>query len=248
MRTRITSIVWRVLLFLTAAFSLTTPLVVPASAASFITNGSFETFSGPPILGQGFLPDPWVTGPFPGADTYSNDGSFGLTPGAVGNFPGVTAYDGIRFVAGWSAVPEPFGQPLASPLVAGAIYNITGALHQALRADIDHPGGYNVYAATGLFDASPLFLVSTGATTNDTAWEPFSVNFTAPAGVDSKLFLLFIPFETGSGPAYPGFDAFSVADATVVPAPAALPLFATGLGALGLLGWRRKKKAAALAA
>jgi len=32
-----------------------------------------------------------------------------------------------------------------------------------------------------------------------------------------------------------------------VPLPAALPLFATGLGALGLLGWRRKKKAAALA-
>ena len=27
--------------------------------------------------------------------------------------------------------------------------------------------------------------------------------------------------------------------------PAALPLFATGLGALGLLGWRRKKKNAA---
>ena len=32
------------------------------------------------------------------------------------------------------------------------------------------------------------------------------------------------------------------------PVPAALPLFATGLGALGLFGWRRKKKAAALAA
>ena len=30
--------------------------------------------------------------------------------------------------------------------------------------------------------------------------------------------------------------------------PAALPLFATGLGALGLLGWRRKKKATAVAA
>jgi hypothetical protein len=30
-----------------------------------------------------------------------------------------------------------------------------------------------------------------------------------------------------------------------VPLPAALPLFATGLGALGLLGWRRKRKAAA---
>ena len=32
------------------------------------------------------------------------------------------------------------------------------------------------------------------------------------------------------------------------PLPAALPLFATGLGAFGLLGWRRKRKASALAA
>jgi hypothetical protein len=31
-----------------------------------------------------------------------------------------------------------------------------------------------------------------------------------------------------------------------VPLPAALPLFATGLGALGLLGWRRKRKAQAI--
>ena len=31
------------------------------------------------------------------------------------------------------------------------------------------------------------------------------------------------------------------------PVPAALPLFATGLGALGLLGWRRKRKATASA-
>jgi len=33
-----------------------------------------------------------------------------------------------------------------------------------------------------------------------------------------------------------------------VPLPATLPLFATGLGALGLLGWRRKQKATALSA
>ena len=36
-------------------------------------------------------------------------------------------------------------------------------------------------------------------------------------------------------------------DEVATPLPAALPLFATGLGGLGLLGWRRKKKAAALA-
>ena len=33
----------------------------------------------------------------------------------------------------------------------------------------------------------------------------------------------------------------------VTPLPAALPLFAGGLGALGLLGWRRKRKAMAMA-
>jgi len=47
-----------------------------------------------------------------------------------------------------------------------------------------------------------------------------------------------------------GFDETTNAYAHLrvndTPLPAALPLFATGLGALGLLGWRRKKKAAAL--
>jgi hypothetical protein len=38
-------------------------------------------------------------------------------------------------------------------------------------------------------------------------------------------------------------------DPSLVPLPAALPLFATGLGGLGLLGWRRKRrKIAAIAA
>jgi hypothetical protein len=35
--------------------------------------------------------------------------------------------------------------------------------------------------------------------------------------------------------------------AYLIPLPAALPLFATGLGALGLLGWRRKRKASVAA-
>jgi probable HAF family extracellular repeat protein len=32
------------------------------------------------------------------------------------------------------------------------------------------------------------------------------------------------------------------------PLPTALPLFATGFGAMGLLGWRRKRKSSAIAA
>jgi len=46
----------------------------------------------------------------------------------------------------------------------------------------------------------------------------------------------------------PGFLTWGTSTGTVTtPLPAALPLFATGLGALGLLGWRRKRKAAAAA-
>ena len=53
---------------------------------------------------------------------------------------------------------------------------------------------------------------------------------------------------------YPAYGDFVGTDFTVnltpsaVPLPAALPLFATGLGVLGFAGWRRKRKAAALAA
>jgi PEP-CTERM motif len=46
----------------------------------------------------------------------------------------------------------------------------------------------------------------------------------------------------------PGFGTWSFSP-SAVPLPAALPLFASGLGAIGLLGWRRKrKKTAAMAA
>ena len=43
------------------------------------------------------------------------------------------------------------------------------------------------------------------------------------------------------------YGASSFSPVTITPLPAALPLFAGGLGALGLLGWRRKRKAAAAA-
>jgi WD40 repeat protein len=43
-------------------------------------------------------------------------------------------------------------------------------------------------------------------------------------------------------------EVFGPAANAETPLPASLPLFATGLGALGLLGWRRKRKVAAFAA
>ena len=44
-----------------------------------------------------------------------------------------------------------------------------------------------------------------------------------------------------------GFDYLAGVTLTAVPVPAAFPLLAGGLGLMGLLGWRRKRRAAAVA-
>jgi hypothetical protein len=67
-----------------------------------------------------------------------------------------------------------------------------------------------------------------------------------------------VTFETSGGVANPNFCCggdvqgsrqFALDNVSVelnpTPIPAALPLFATGIGAIGLLGWRRKRKAQA---
>jgi hypothetical protein len=46
-------------------------------------------------------------------------------------------------------------------------------------------------------------------------------------------------------PPYTIYDVGATAEYNPLPLPAALPLFATGLGAMGLLGWRRKRKVSA---
>jgi hypothetical protein len=49
--------------------------------------------------------------------------------------------------------------------------------------------------------------------------------------------------QTGIG--VPAGNIVATAEITTTPLPAALPLFATGVAGLGLLGWRRKRKALA---
>ena len=54
-------------------------------------------------------------------------------------------------------------------------------------------------------------------------------------------------FYSKEGYPYPDFITASWSGSgtfLVTPLPAALPLFGTGLGMMGLLGWRRKRKAA----
>jgi hypothetical protein len=58
---------------------------------------------------------------------------------------------------------------------------------------------------------------------------------------------LFI-FSDGNIALSSEFIADSGSVSTETPLPAGLPLFATGLGAMGVLGWRKKRKASAMTA
>jgi hypothetical protein len=56
------------------------------------------------------------------------------------------------------------------------------------------------------------------------------------------------PFHIWLSDASQATGAVDNLSVSAAPLPAVLPLFATGLGAMGLFGWWRKKKAAALQA
>jgi len=224
---------------------MTTVLLVAfttsANAANLIRNAGFETVPGA-ATGQGIMPSDWVT-TNSSPDTYSNDGSYGLPPSGFGNFPGVTAQEGIRWVAGWSSEPENFGQTLSSSLIGGQAYSLSAYLIQAKRAVLDHPGGYEVYLtadATGNI-ASGVLLGNLGATTNLDTWEYFALSFTAPQNANLLSFLLFKPFGDS---AYAGLDNLnlSVTNPNAVPIPAAAFMFAPAL--LGFMGLRRRSKKA----
>jgi hypothetical protein len=86
------------------------------------------------------------------------------------------------------------------------------------------------------------------------SWALFTISGGFVAGVNTLDFLVYnSPFNTngslntGNNPTALRVEMTGTAAlaALATPLPAALPLFATGLGAMGLLGWRRKKKAAA---
>ena len=104
---------------------------------------------------------------------------------------------------------------------------------------------------TNVFDPGTLTL-------SFTAYDPANIHtlvffnfFGAPtnyvAAVEANVSGIVDPYE-GNTQNWAGTFSISSSPPGAVPLPAALPLFAAGLGALGLLGRRRKRKAAALAA
>jgi hypothetical protein len=102
--------------------------------------------------------------------------------------------------------------------------------------------------ATGVIDVTPMSIVwnpDTGHTvflenlTGCVDFDGVDCSASFPSAYDASNQMADISIST---------SPITIATSTATPLPAALPLFATGLGALGLFGWRRKRKASAIAA
>jgi len=139
--------------------------------------------------------------------------------------------------------PDPFS-PLTGDIVFTANSNYPSSANGITGiSSFDITTGGTTYVLTNIgvgISSSTEALFNGSATINSVAYD-FHFNLESPFGGTTDS----IAFESQScttclNPASTFSDSV-----TATPLPAALPLFATGLGGLGLLGWRRKRKAQA---
>ena len=185
--------------------------------ANLLRNPSFEETpcETPCNQVQGSVPAEWLS-PLGSPDTFSNDGSYGLKPGDFGNFsPEARAQDGIRWLVGWSNLPEIFCQELTAPLTPGKVYVLSAFMLEAVRADLAHPGTYQLelWDVPNSFTADKIILGSMSPPiANQVEWEPASLTFTAPPASDTHPVLVFVPKSEDAdvGGSYPGLDNVSL--------------------------------------
>ena len=99
------------------------------------------------------------------------------------------------------------------------------------------------------FNFDQPFTIQSGGPSNEYGGASITQLALSALGSEGNGTIQFIGTYSSISWTNPNFEywyGFTVG-APQVPLPAALPLFATGLGALGLLGWRRKRKAQAAA-
>jgi hypothetical protein len=106
---------------------------------------------------------------------------------------------------------------------------------------------------TASFDFNQPFTIQSGGPSNEYGGGTITQLALSALGAEGNGTIQFAGTFTQiswTNPTNEFWYGFTVgAPVAATPLPAALPLFATGLGAMGLLGWRRKRKnAAALAA
>jgi hypothetical protein len=173
--------------------------------------------------------------------------------GGSGNFG--TAYDNFTLTAGATVSKIDWTGGFFNPSQHATIDGFVISIY----ANASGVPGASLYSETISGNAGETFVhvANNNPIYNYTA----SADFTASAGVE--YWLSIVPMTDGAfpqwgwqegsggdGSSYQVFDGVphthnDLAFTLATPLPAALPLFASGVGALSLLGWRRKRKAIA---
>ncbi|MCU0633286.1 MAG: PEP-CTERM sorting domain-containing protein [Gemmatimonadaceae bacterium] len=224
----------------------------PVHAQNLLFNGSFEAVG--TGHGQALLANGWTQAGniYPGADTYSMDGDFGLTPtdwwwwniGPSAN----AARDGRRFAAAgdWNTlgVNEAFGQQLAVPLQAGQAYALSGSVRAATGySEMGYraaAGRFDIYLSSAAsFDAPDAQLVAS-LDAPSTEWTAQTTSFLAPSAATSLSWLVFVPRAPLGGFSYLALDNVELLPTVVTPEPGTWALLATGLFALLTITRRRR--------
>jgi hypothetical protein len=154
------------------------------------------------------------------------------------NDPGYTQhFDTFRGAGGGST-----GTINQTTNIGGHLFSDDGTAMSYMQLAIPSQAGYQelsfVINGNGLYDT-----LYTTVPTASYYSDPSNLDSISFVGMQANLIL-----DYAGGPGVPGaewtFPVTISATDTPTPIPAALPLFATGIGVLGLLGWRRKRKAA----
>jgi hypothetical protein len=164
--------------------------------------------------------------------------------------PGGASFD---LLSATNAAGSPVGPSGGPPGGNGAYWNIElknpndGTTLILNTFGINQLGANNFSATTGgtayLYEGMSHNIFGSWTTTED-----FVVDSLALGSWDvTGLTISAGGWGSSTGAATDDIDSITL-PGTETPLPAALPLFATGLGAMGLFGWRRKRKAVAVAA
>ena len=211
-----------------AAIAFGCSLYMGQAHAVSITNGSFET------------------GTNPGSFTTVNAGDTNITGWTVGT--GSVDYIGSYWQAsdGFRSI-DLNGNALGSisQIITGLTIGTQYRVSFDLAGNPDNGPTVKTLSVTASLDSNQYNFDITGASKLNMGWVTNFFLFTA----NSPTALLAFTSTTTSpccyGPALDNVAIFDANAAGVVPLPAALPLFSTAIGVMGLLGWRRKRKAQA---
>lgn len=132
---------------------------------------------------------------------------------------------------------------LIAPPNGADYFNVSIDGDTALQITCNNANGTDCYSGTQIGTTLDYFNQSFPEVAFDLSSEPSLSLLHTASTLTVQLFASGDGWQGGFDEAW-AIDNFSITvDMAAVPAPAALPLLATGLGVLGFVGWRRRKAA-----